>query len=284
MASRLLEYFGTLVAEDVGFPLTEAALALAQDAYPDLDLQATLASIDELALRVNKRMPPDAGVAQKLQVLNRFFFGELGFAANLNDYNDPDNSHLNIVIQRRRGIPISLAVLYLEISSQIGIPARGVSFPGHFLLRVTTPAGEIMLDPTTGEALSESRLVDMLEPYVRQHAGESISSVLRALLMPATDREIVARMLRNLKHIYLQTERWQRLLGVQQRLVTLLPDRIEERRDRGFAFARLDFFRPAVEDLERYLEVRPDAEDATVVESQLEELRQRTRGEDAQGR
>ncbi|HTJ93428.1 MAG TPA: tetratricopeptide repeat protein [Pararobbsia sp.] len=284
MATRLLEYFGTLVAEDVGFPLTEAALAIAQDAYPDLDLQATLASIDELALRVKKRVPADAGVAQKLQVLNRFFFGELGFAANLNDYNDPDNSHLHIVIQRRRGIPISLAVLYLEISSQIGVLARGVSFPGHFLLRVTTPAGEIMLDPTTGEALSESRLVDMLEPYVRQHSGESISSVLRALLMPSTDREIVARMLRNLKSIYLQTERWQRLLGIQQRLVTLLPDRVEERRDRGFAFARLDFFRPAVEDLERYLELRPNADDATVIESQLEELRQRTRGEGAEGR
>ncbi|RKP48653.1 SirB1 family protein [Pararobbsia silviterrae] len=280
MATRLLEYFGTLVAEDVGFPLTEAALAIAQDAYPDLDLQGCLATIDEFALRVRKRIAADAGITQKLQTLNRFFFGELGFGANLNDYNDPDNSHLNIVIQRRRGVPTSLAVLYLEISSQLGIPARGVSFPGHFLLRVTTPAGEIMLDPTTGEALSESRLVDMLEPYVRQHSGESISSVLRTLLMPATDREIVAKMLRTLKSLYIQTERWQRLLAIQQRLVVLLPERIEERRDRGFAFARLDFFRPAVEDLERYLELRPDADDATVIESQLEELRQRTRGGD----
>jgi regulator of sirC expression with transglutaminase-like and TPR domain len=281
MATRLLEYFSTLVAEDVGFPLTEAALAIAQDVYPDLDLQATLAAIDELALRVKKRIPADAGVAQKLQVLNRFFFGELGFAANVNDFEDPDNSFLNVVIERRRGVPLSLGVLYLEISSQLGVPARGVSFPGHFLLRVTTPAGEIMLDPTTGEALTESRLVDMLEPYVRQHSGESISSVLRALLMPATDREILAQMLRALKTYYLQTERWQRLLGVQQRLVILLPERIEERRDRGFAFARLDYFRPAVEDLERYLEVRPEAEDATLIESQLEELRQRTRGNEA---
>jgi regulator of sirC expression with transglutaminase-like and TPR domain len=281
MATRLLEYFSTLVAEDVGFPLTEAALAIAQDVYPDLDLQATLAAIDELALGVKKRIPADAGVAQKLQVLNRFFFGELGFAANVNDFEDPDNSFLNVVIERRRGVPLSLGVLYLEISSQLGVPARGVSFPGHFLLRVTTPAGEIMLDPTTGEALTESRLVDMLEPYVRQHSGESISSVLRALLMPATDREILAQMLRALKTYYLQTERWQRLLGVQQRLVILLPERIEERRDRGFAFARLDYFRPAVEDLERYLEVRPEAEDATLIESQLEELRQRTRGNEA---
>ncbi|CAB3776873.1 SirB1 family protein [Pararobbsia alpina] len=279
MATRMLEYFGTLVAEDVGFPLTEAALALAQDAYPDLDLQASLAEIDELVMRVRKRLPRDAGAVQKLQLLNRFFFGELGFACNLNDYYDPDNSHLNAVLHKRRGIPITLAVLYLEFSEQLGIPARGVSFPGHFLLRVTTPAGEVMLDPTSGEAMSEARLVDMLEPYVREHSGDPVASILRALLTPATDREILARMLRNLKAIYLQTERWQRLLAVQQRLVILLPDSIEERRDRGLAFARLDYFRPAVEDLERYLEVRPDAEDATVVESQLDELRQRTRGD-----
>ncbi len=120
MATRMLEYFGTLVAEDVGFPLTEAALALAQDAYPDLDLQAVLAEIDELAMRVRKRLPRDAGAVQKLQLLNRFFFGELGFACNLNDYYDPDNSHLNAVLHKRRGIPITLAVLYLEISEQLG--------------------------------------------------------------------------------------------------------------------------------------------------------------------
>jgi regulator of sirC expression with transglutaminase-like and TPR domain len=106
--------------------------------------------------------------------------------------------------------------------------------------------------------------------------GESISSALRVLLQPATRREIVARMLRNLKGIYLQTERWQRLLAVQQRLVIVLPGSIEEVRDRGFAYARLDYLRPALEDLTRYLEDRPDAEDATVVESELHELRQRT--------
>jgi len=106
--------------------------------------------------------------------------------------------------------------------------------------------------------------------------GESIGSALKVLLQPATRREIIGRMLRNLKSVYLQTERWQRLLAVQQRLVILMPGSIEEVRDRGFAYARLDYLRPAIEDLRRYLDDRPDAEDATVVETELHELRQRT--------
>ena len=210
MTTLTLDYFTSLVAEDESLPLTEAALALAQDAYPDLDLQGSLAEIDELVVRVRRRIPEDADVKQKVGVLNRFFFRELGFTSNRNDYYDPDNSHLNMVLKRRRGIPISLAVIYLEMSEQLGIPVRGIAFPGHFLLRVTTPEGDVMLDPTTGHSLSESQMVEMLEPYV-QRVGESIGSALRTLLQPATRREILGRMLRNLKGVYLQTERWQRL-------------------------------------------------------------------------
>ncbi len=277
--TRILDYFTALVAEDESLPLTEAALSLAQDAYPDLDLQGALAEIDEMVLRVRRRMPDEADIKQKVGVLNRFFFRELGFTSNLNDYYDPDNSHLNMVLKRRRGIPISLAVIYLEMSEQLGIPVRGISFPGHFLLRVTTSDGDVMLDPTTGHTLSEPAMVEMLEPYV-QRVGESIGSALRMLLQPATKREIVGRMLRNLKSVYLQTERWQRLLAVQQRLVILMPGSIEEVRDRGFAYARLDYLRPAMEDLRHYLDDRPDAEDATVVETELHELRQRTQHDD----
>jgi regulator of sirC expression with transglutaminase-like and TPR domain len=279
--TSLLDYFAALVADDDSLPVMEAALSLAQDAYPDVDLQGTLAEVDELALRLKRRLPENAGITDRIGALNRFFFRELGFAGNLNDYYDPDNSHLNVVLKRRRGIPISLAVLYMELGEQIGVPVRGVSFPGHFLLRVTLPEGDIMLDPTTGQSLSEAKMVDMLEPYLSHTGGDSVASALRMLLQPATGREIIARMLRNLKAIYLQTERWQRLLAVQQRLVILLPENIEEVRDRGFAFARLDYVRPALDDLERYLGDRPDADDATIVESQLHELRQRTdHGED----
>ncbi len=277
--TRILDYFTALMADNESLPQTEAALSIAQDAYPDLDLQAVLAEIDELVVRARRRMPDDADVKQKVEALNRYFFRELNFSSNLNDYYDPDNSHLHVVLRWRRGIPISLAVVYLEMAEQLGLPVRGVSFPGHFLLRVSMPEQELMLDPTTGQTLSEAQMVEMLEPYV-QRAGKSIGSALRVLLQPATKREIVARMLRNLKGIYLQTERWQRLLAVQQRLVIVLPGSIEEVRDRGFAYARLDYLRPALEDLERYLEDRPDAEDATVVETELHELRQRTQDGD----
>jgi regulator of sirC expression with transglutaminase-like and TPR domain len=274
--TSVLDYFTSLVADDDSLPVTETALSLAQDAYPDLDLQGTLAELDELAVRLKRRLPENADLTDKIGALNRFFFRELGFAGNLNDYYDPDNSHLNIVLKRRRGIPISLAVLYMEIGEQLGVPVKGVSFPGHFLLRVTLPEGDVMLDPTTGKSLTEADMVDRLEPYLSHTSGDAIGGTLRMLLQPATGREIIARMLRNLKAIYLQTERWQRLLAVQQRLVILLPENIEEVRDRGFAYARLDYLRPALEDLERYLDDRPDAEDATAVESQLQELRQRT--------
>ncbi|PTB17139.1 transglutaminase [Trinickia symbiotica] len=274
--TSVLDYFTSLVADDDSLPVTETALSLAQDAYPDLDLQGALAELDELAVRLKRRLPENADLTDKIGALNRFFFRELGFAGNLNDYYDPDNSHLNIVLKRRRGIPISLAILYMEIGEQIGVPVKGVSFPGHFLLRVTLPEGDVMLDPTTGKSLTEAEMVDRLEPYLSHTSGDSIGGTLRMLLQPATGREIIARMLRNLKAIYLQTERWQRLLAVQQRLVILLPENIEEVRDRGFAYARLDYLRPALEDLERYLDDRPDAEDATAVESQLQELRQRT--------
>jgi regulator of sirC expression with transglutaminase-like and TPR domain len=278
--TRVLEYFSTLVADDDSLLLTEAAVAIAQDAYPDLDLQGTLADIDALVLRMKRRLPDDAGVVQKLHMLNRFFFRELGFAGNMNDYNDPDNSHLNIVLKKRRGIPISLAVLYVEMGQQIGLPVSGISFPGHFLLRVTTPAGEVMLDPTTGTALSEARMIEMLEPYVGR-SSDSVASTLRALLQPATPREIIARMLNNLKALYLENERWQRLLAVQQRLVILLPQNIEQVRDRGFAYARLDFLRPALDDLQLYLDQRgANAEDAMVVEAELRDLRERIRQSD----
>ncbi len=276
--TRMLEYFTTLVAADEGLPLTEAALALAQDAYPDLDIQGTLAEIDALVLRLKRRLPDEADIVQKLQMLNRFFYRELGLAGNLNDYYDPDNSFLHVVVRKRRGIPISLAVLYMEMGQQIGLNVHGIAFPGHFLLRVTTTAGEVMLDPLTGEALSEAQMVEMLEPYVAtsvSRSGDSISNALRALLAPSLPREILARMLRNLKAIYQQTERWQRLLAVQQRMVILLPEQIEERRDRGLAYAKLDFVRAALDDLQLYLDTCPEAEDAAAIETQLADLRQR---------
>lgn len=277
-STRVLDYFASLVADESGIPLTETALSIAQDAYPDLDLQAELAALDVLALRLKRRVAEGTPAIQRLRLLNHFFYRELGFGANSNDYYDPDNSHLNIVIKQRRGIPISLAVIYMELGQQVGLPLKGVSFPNHFLVRMSIPAGEVVLDPLTGETLSKEQLQEMLDPHLEREGVSDPNDVpLGLFLRVAGHREIIARMLRNLKTIYLQESRWQRLLAVQNRLVILLPDSIEEVRDRGLAYANLECFRPALEDLEAYVSARPHASDTTQIRDRMPALRMMNR-------
>src|SRR5450631_3541225 len=115
-----LDYFASLVADDASLSLVEAAVAIAQDEFPRLDTQAVLAEIDALAVKLKRRFPADAVPVQKLRALNRFFFQELGFAGNVNNYYDPQNSYLHQVMTTRRGIPITLAVLYIELATDIG--------------------------------------------------------------------------------------------------------------------------------------------------------------------
>ncbi|WP_354677232.1 SirB1 family protein [Cupriavidus plantarum] len=277
-STKVLDYFASLVADEHGIPLTETALSIAQDAYPDLDLQAELAALDMLAVRLKRRIADGTPAIQRLRLLNHFFYRDLGFGANANDYYDPDNSYLNVVMKQRRGIPISLAVLFMELGQQIGLPLKGVSFPNHFLVRMTIPAGEVVLDPLTGETLSKEQLQEMLDPYLeREGIGDPNQVPLGLFLQVATHREIIARMLRNLKAIYLQESRWQRLLAVQNRLVILLPNSIEEVRDRGLAYANLECFRPALEDLEAYVQARPDAADTTQIRDRMPALRMMSR-------
>jgi len=267
-----LEYFTALVRQDDSIPLFEAALSIAQDADPDLDLAATLAEVDKLAARLQRRLAPDASGVQKLRLLNHFFYRELGFAGNINDYYNPDNSYLHRVLHTRRGIPISLAVLYMELGQQIGLNVKGISFPGHFLMKMSVQSGDIVLDPFNGASLSREDLEVRLEPYLEQqtYAG---TIPLAYYLHPAHPREILVRMLRNLKALYVENAQWQHFLDVQQRLMILLPDEITERRDRGLAYANLECPQAALEDLEAYLSERPYAEDAAQLREKLPELR-----------
>ena len=162
-----LEYFASLVQSDAHFPLLEAAASLAQDEYPELDIQDVLDQVDQLAGRLKQRLPADAGALHKLRLLNKFFFEEQGFAGNLNNYYDPDNSYLHVMLRTRRGIPISLAVLWLELALSMGLHAQGVGFPGHFLVKVRLPfphEGQVVIDPFTGESLSKEELSERLVP------------------------------------------------------------------------------------------------------------------------
>ena len=269
-----LEFFATLVADDASLSLVEAAAAVAHDEFPRLDTQAVLAEIDALAVRLKKRFPADAVPVQRLRWLNRFFFQELGFQGNVNDYYDPHNSYLHRVLATRRGIPITLAILYMELATQIGLTARGVSFPGHFLvkLRMNTGQqyGEVVIDPFTGQSLSREELDELLVPYKRSRGLQGDFDVPMGLfLQSATPREIVARMLRNLKEIHRGTQSWSRQLPVMQRLVVLLPQAWEERRDRGLLYAELGRVDEAASDLRSYLDEVSDAPDRAMVVQRL---------------
>jgi len=275
-APSALDYFTSLVADDASLPVVEAAAAIAQDEYPGLDTQAVLADIDSLADRLKRRIPADAVPVQRLRWLNRFFFQELGFGGNVNNYYDPGNSYLHLVLSTRRGIPITLAVLYIELATQVGLTARGVSFPGHFLVKLKMPQGEVVIDPFTGQSLSREELDDLLLPYKRNRGllGD-FDAPLGLFLQAAQPRDVVARMLRNLKEIHRSAEDWPRLLAVLQRLVVLLPQAWEERRDRGLTYAELGQEAAAVGDLADYLEHAGDAQDRQAIAARLSELRRR---------
>lgn len=268
-----LEYFASLVAEDEDLNLLEAAVSLAQDDYPQLDVQAALAHVDGLARRLRERIPTDATPPERLQLLVQFFHRELGFAGNLNNYYAADNSFIHRVLETRRGIPITLAVLLLELGEQAGLRMAGVAFPGHFLVKCRVGLGEVLIDPFNGEVLSPSRLDERLAVY-RQGSGlpGDMELPLEFFLRAATPRQILARMLRNLREVHRAARDWRRLLAVQQRLVTLLPDDVAERRDRGLVFDALGEPALAAQDLGFYLDRCGDAPDVAALTERLAEL------------
>ena len=269
-----LQYFSSLVESDAQFPLLEAAVSLAQDEYPDLDVEQVLGDVDQLLARIKRRLPGDAPDLQRLRALNQFFFRDLGFGGNVNDYYDPDNSYLNTVLRTRRGIPITLAVLWLELAVGLSLNARGVAFPGHFMVKVNLPKGQVVIDPFNGQSLSREELTERLEPFRQRSAASDEFEVPMGLyLQSATPRDIIARMLRNLQDIHKTQEDWPRLIAVQDRLIVLQPDAWSEYRDRGLAWAAQGDVTYAVADLEIYLAHADDALDIDAIAERVVQLR-----------
>ncbi len=273
-----LDYFAMLVVDDASLSLVEAAVSIAQDEHPQLDVQAVLAEIDALGAKLCRRVAADAVPLQRLRLLNRFFFLELGFAGNVNHYDDPRNSYLHEVLRSRRGIPITLAVLYIELAQQIGLPALGVSFPGHFLVKLRLNQGqrqgEVLIDPLSGRSLSRDELGALLQPYRSAPGLLAEDEVpLGLFLQSASARDVLVRMLRNLKEIHRRGADRAALLAVQRRLVVLLPRDWEERRDRGLIYAELGCTDEAAQDLAAYLDHRPAADDHRTLTERLAELR-----------
>lgn len=269
-----LSYFSSLVQADAELPLIEAVASLAQDEYPELDLELTLSAVDTMQARLRKRNAQRGTVLERIHQLNQFFYGDMGFSLNHNDYYDPENSYLHHVLETRRGIPISVGVLWLELARSIGLEAYGVSFPGHFMLKVLLAQGQVILDPLTGKSFSSEELTHQLQAQIPRLASYSEETMpLGLFLQSASSREILARMLRNLKEIFRVQQDAIRQLKVMERLVVLQPKDWLERRDRGMAYEALGRRQEAIADFQAYLDFAREAVDASEVAQKLNDLK-----------
>lgn len=254
--------------------LAEAALLVATHACPGLDVPRYLARIEELGATLRSRVAADADVSRRIAALNQYLFGDLGFAANTEDYYDPRNSFLHDVLERRVGIPITLSVLYMEVGRRIGLPLQGVSFPGHFLVKCAVNDGMVVLDPYSGGVSLD--VVDLQKRLREVQGGEVSRAIVASLLVAAGKKDIILRMLRNLKAIYLREQELDKALSVMHGIVAAAPDQPLELRDRGMVYQELECFRAALTDFEQYLQRTPAAEDLHDIRQRVVELQKMT--------
>jgi len=258
--------------EPAAISLDEAALLVAAEEHPDLDVAAYQARFDAMARTLEPRVARELDPARLAHLLNDHLFARLGFRGNVEDYYDPRNSLLNEVIDRRVGIPITLSIVYVAVGTRLGLPLAGVSFPGHFVVTYRASPTPLFFDAfNQGRLLRES---DFRLLFIEQFGPEARFD--GALLRPATPHEVIARLLRNLKYIYAAREDFPRAVRCGERLlhVTGLP---EERRDLGMLLARDGRLRDAVPHLERYLEDVPEAPDRAQIAASLARLQQALR-------
>lgn len=251
--------------------LGRAALTIALPEYPASDVSAYLGRINDLALEVAERAGADADAFRSIAALNFVLFERHGFRGNRDDYYDPKNSFLNQVIERKTGIPITLSVLYMEVAARVGLTVDGVGFPGHFMVRAQAEGNEIVIDPyNSGDIKTEEDLAAMLQ---QMYGGKL--DFRREFLAPVSKKQILTRMLTNLKAIYAKANDMVKTLAVLDRLLILEPGSAADTRDRGVVYTRLECFGQAKDDFERYLQLAPDADDAAAIREQLVELAKR---------
>jgi regulator of sirC expression with transglutaminase-like and TPR domain len=251
--------------------LARAALTIALSDYPNLDITGYLGRIDELAVEVTGRCSAGAGAAQQLAALNEVLFSRHGFRGNSEDYYDPKNSFLNEVLDRRTGIPITLSILYIEVAQRVGLPLEGVGFPGHFLVRYGRTGSTVVIDPfDRGTLKSRADLTEMLAKLFGRPVELTADCLRRC-----DKKEILRRMLGNLKAIYDKNSDLAKLLSVLDRIVILDPSAADDIRERARVYLRLECFAQARADLETYLRLAPDAADAQTVRDQLVSIARR---------
>lgn len=238
--------------------LDRVALEIARDAYPDLDIDAHLAKIDQLADRARSRCRPGASQRAILGQINWVMFVEEGYEGNTEDYFDPRNSYLNEVIDRKTGIPISLSILYWALADRLGASLSAANLPAHFMLRAEEDAGPLFIDPFHGGEFLDR---DGCERRIDKLTGGG-SSISESQMKPCPPPMVVARMLRNLKAIYLGLEDYPAALQVQRRLAAVAIDEPQEQRDLGMLCLQLERHGEAIDPLAAYLKAQPEADDA----------------------
>lgn len=246
--------------------LASAALVIALDEYPTLDIQKYLREIDAMASAIRSEM--DFSVGGRLDAirkLSRFLFQVKGFRGNTDDYYDPRNSYLNEVLERRLGIPISLSLVFIEVGKRAGLELEGVGMPGHFVVKCLYDGREILVDPfNQGGVLTEDECRKRLE--LQFGTGFEFS---RSFLDSVNKHQILTRMLTNLKGIYLERQEFRKALGAIEKILIVNPESPSEIRDRASVHFKLNSFSSALADWVYYLEMKPEAADAEDVKTQM---------------
>lgn len=258
--------------QNIPINLPRAALSFSKEiAYPDLQVEVYMALIEQLAgwsrEVIHQNVPP----FMQARELADFLFRRFGFLGNPQEYEDPRNSYLNEVLERRLGIPISLSVLYMAVAHSLGLPAYGVGLPGHFIVGIQDPLGAAYFDPFhEGRQLS----IEDCARLVEATAGLR-GAFQKEWLEPAEPVDILARMLNNLRNVYLKRQVWPQLLAVIEHLHILQPDLPSHQRDLGLLHHQLGSLRQAVQFYEQYLQNAPGAPDAGAIRGNLQAAAQR---------
>jgi regulator of sirC expression with transglutaminase-like and TPR domain len=245
--------FATLVAREP-IPLARGALLIAQEEYPALEIDPYLDKLAALAREAEMVVKMGNDTIEKIQLLSHFLFEQKGFEGNREEYADPRNSFLNEVIDRRRGIPITLSVIYLEVGNRLGLNLFGVGFPTHFLVKAVDERGELIIDPFDDGAILT---LEEIRARLTQVYGQPVE-VSPAHLKPIGTRHILVRMLRNLKAVYLNGSDSTRALSALDRILLLDPRSLEELMERGALYENLECFKAALDDFQSFLSQAPE--------------------------
>ena len=245
--------FAMLAAREP-IPLARGALLIAQEQYPDLELDRYLDKIAALAREAEMVVKMGNDTIEKIQLLSHFLFEQKGFEGNREEFSDPRNSFLNEVIDRRRGIPITLSVIYIEVGRRLGLNLYGVGFPTHFLVKAVDERGELIIDPFYDGAILT---LEEIRARLTQVYGQPVE-VSPAHLKPIGARHILVRMLRNLKAIYLKSADSTRALSALDRILLLDPRSLEELMERGTLYESLECFKAALDDFQSFLSQAPE--------------------------